>query len=166
MGKPAASRAAILTLVAQAQSLAPKRRPDDLPPTAVFPDVPDWHSHEWTIWELGEQAPQALVEAKSLLGDAAIYGAITQLIADTAAGRGPQSCVLLFGFVTCAPYAAHIADLLGDPDVAGHAVTALTKAKAKAAGYSDRVRPLLDAHQAWIRRTAQRYVDRYGTSPS
>ena len=154
----AAQRDTLLALVAQAQSLTPPDRPADLPMNH-FPNVPDWRTHEHSIWALGEEARQALATSPSLRGDLELYGRIAQLTANRAAGRGRQSWVMLFGYVTCAPFAPAIAELLDDADVAGHAIQALTGARVP--DHVDRVRPLLDDSAAWIRRAARRYVARY-----
>lgn len=154
----AAQRDTLLALVAQARSLTPPDRPADLPMNQ-FPNVPDWHTHEHSIWALGEDARRALATSPSLRGDLEIYGRIAQLTANRAAGRGRQSWVMLFGYVACAPFAPAIAELLDDADVAGHAIQALTVTRVP--DHVDRVRPLLNDGAAWIRRAARRYVDQH-----
>lgn len=159
MGERAAVRDEVLRLVEQARSLTPSTRPADLPPTAVIKNVPAWHNHEHAIWELGEQARQRLAEQPRLRADVELYRTFLPLIADRAAGRGRQSWVTLFEFTGCAPFANEVAALLSDPDVEGHAVEALTKMNAS--GHAAEVVPLLDSRQAWIRKSARRYVSRF-----
>ena len=159
MNSPPAStqhKEIILRIVTKALLLIPKTRPDDLPPHWDAPDVPDWHSSEFDLWPLGEDVRQAMNKKTTLRGDEELYSHFLKIVQDRAGMRGRQSWVLLFAYKSCSQWAAEIADLLPDPDIDGHVVSALYKMKAH--GFREQVAPLLNSKFTWIRKEAERYI--------
>jgi hypothetical protein len=67
--------------------------------------------------------------------------------------------VKALGFVSARHYAARLAVFLGDPDVNGQVLDTLIKMKTP--GYAHEVSLLLHSDKTWIRRLAEKYLDRY-----
>jgi hypothetical protein len=151
------AKAKIELLLERAEGLIPAEQISDLPPMDQAPGVPGWHSFELELWRIGEEIRQIMNSATGLRKDEAIYSRLIRIAADQKAKRGRQSFVLLFCYRPCASWASSIADLIADPDVAGHAILALYKMKAR--GYSDMIKPLAYAKMTWISKEANRDLD-------
>ena len=152
----------IVELVAEAEALIPDHRHPDLP-VGVHSKSPEWHSFEHRIWGIGELIRQELLKKKSLRKDEELQRAFARVGCNPFARRGRQSFVMLLEYKCCAGQAPGIADQLGDQDVAGHAVSTLLKMQAP--GYAREIEPFVTAAKAaWVRKTARRYVERYGRS--
>lgn len=138
---------------------APSEYPPDLPSSGELAGAPEWHSFEWKSWEIGEHIRQQLQRNPKLKADTDILDNIIYVIRCRNLRRGRQSFVMLLGFKGASNYADEIASFLNDPDVAGHALDTLLKMRVP--GYASEVAPLLDAEQAWIRKKARTYLERY-----
>jgi len=143
----------INALLQDAAVLIPKvNRDEDLPVSF------DWFRWEMDLWNLGEQIRQLLLlHSKALTIDQARD--VLNICLTRAAGKGRQSFVLLLGKTKYSPMAESLSSLLSDPDVCGQVINTLYKMKAP--GYSDQIRPFLSHKQAWIRKEAQRYLQKY-----
>lgn len=150
---------AVIAACDRALSFAPLKYPSDLPSSEEFPGAPEWYSFEWKVWEIGENIRQQLQSHPKLKVDADILNKIVSVIQCGNLRRGRQSFVLLLGFKGASKYADEIGGFLNDPDVAGQALDSLLKMRV--AGYAGRVEALLESEQAWIRRTAKTYLERY-----
>src|SRR5437773_5318454 len=84
-------------LVAQAKSLGPDGSSAPLPPMDGFPDIPQWHHFEHSLWSIGEQIRQALNSQPKLRGDHSLYAEFLAIVQNRHAMRGRQS------FVFCLP---------------------------------------------------------------
>ena len=143
-------------LLAQAWTLVPKSPPAALPPMADFPDVPQWHRFEHSLWALGEKIRQAMNTQPRLRTDKPIYTEILGIVRNRNALRGRQSFVLLFAYKPCATWAGELASLLPDSDIDGQVIYTLYKMKAP--GHSACVAPYLSSKITWIRNEAKRYM--------
>ena len=69
---------------------------------------------------------------------------------------------MALGFVAACHYAERLAVFLGDPDVDGQVLDTLIKMKAP--GHAREVTLMLQSNEAWIRKLAMKYLDRYSRS--
>lgn len=145
-------------LLTQAADAVPARFPPAHPDLSQFPGIPGWHQHELALWNIGEQIRQLLAESGKWMDDAQV-DAVLQICLNSSAGRGRQSFVLLLGKVRYARFAPSVAQLLQDAEVCGQAVNTLYKMRAD--GYADLIHSLSEHEQAWIRREAKRYLQKY-----
>lgn len=141
----------------QAINLAPRTRPADLPPSL---GIPQWHSHEHDAWKRGENIRLAMKANPKLRGNGQVQECLLAVAETVSLRRGRQPYLLNLGYRAAALYASRVAELLDDPDVAGHALDTLIKMNA--GDFSTKVQPLLAAEHAWIRNLAKRYLARYG----
>jgi hypothetical protein len=121
-------------LLAQAKSLVPDGPSVPLPPMDGFPDIPQWHHFEHSLWSIGEQIRQALNSQPKLRGDHSLYAA----------------------YRPCVAWATDLASLLPDSEIDGHIISALYKMRAP--GFSATVAPFLSSTAIWIRKEARRYM--------
>lgn len=149
-------RSTVEGLLAQAKSLVPGSPLAPLPPMDHFPDVPQWHRFEHSLWTIGEQIRHILNSQPKLRSDRALYAEFLAIIQTRHAMRGRQSFVLLFAFRPCVAWASNLASLLPDSDIDGHAISALYKMRAS--GFSAAVAPFLSSRATWIRKEARRYM--------
>jgi hypothetical protein len=148
----------IIASCERALSLAP----DSYPPTLADSPLlraPEWYSFEHEAWPIGEAVRQACSRNPNLRKHPELFSKVTEVATCRNLRRGRQSFILALGFVGARRHADAIAGSLDDPDVQGQVVYTLLKMKAE--GFALAVRPLLSAKHAWIRRLAQRYLDRY-----
>jgi len=149
-------RNTIEALLAQAKALVPRSTPPRLPPMDGFPDVPQWHDFEHSLWSLGEQIRHAINSQPKLRGDRQLYTEFLAIVRDRSAMRGRQSFVLLFAYRPCVAWAPDLASLLPDPDIDGQVILSLYKMRAP--GFSTVVAPFLSSSTEWIRRESRRYM--------
>jgi hypothetical protein len=149
-------RSTIEALLTQARSLVPRATPIRLPPMDGFPDVPQWHHFEHSLWSIGEQIRHAINSQPKLRSDRALYSEILKIVQSRNALRGRQSFVLLFAYRPCISWANDLASLIPDSDIEGQIISALYKMRAS--GFSTVVAPFLSSNAAWIRREARRYM--------
>jgi hypothetical protein len=146
----------------RALRLAPETYPPTLPSSPDLLGAPEWYAFESAAWPIGEQIRQAFQRTPRLRNDHSVTLRVLEVATCRNLRRGRQSFVMALGFVGAREHAAALAKSLGDADVDGQVVDTLLKMKA--AGFCEQVRPLLGAKHSWIRRLAQRYVDRYSTT--
>ena len=149
-------RSTIEALLAQARSLVPPATPIRLSPMDGFPDVPQWHQFEHSLWSIGEQIRHAINSQSKLRTDRALYSEILKIIQSRDSLRGRQSFVLLFAYRPCISWAHDLASLLPDSEIDGQIISALYKMRAP--GFSAIVGPFLSSSAAWIRREDRRYM--------
>ena len=149
-------RSKVESLFVQAKSLVPDGPSAPLPPMDGFPDIPQWHNFEHSLWSIGEQIRQALNSQPKLRGDHSLYAEFLAIVQNRHAMRGRQSFVLLFAYRPCVAWATDLASLLPDSDIDGHIISALYKMRAP--GFSATVAPFLSSSATWIRKEARRYM--------
>ena len=150
------SRSAVEGLLAQAKSLLPAGPSAPLPPMDGFPDVPQWHRAEHSLWAIGEQIRHALNSQPKLRSDRSLYAEFLTIVQNRHAMRGRQSFVLLFAYRPCIAWAHDLASLLPDSDIDGQIISALYKMRAP--GFSATVAPFLSSSATWIRKEARTYM--------
>ncbi len=153
------TRQEILGLVEIAMSRIPPEVPPDLPPIKNFPDVPEWHSFEWAIWETGDSIRRLLKEQPSLRKDHELQDLFLAVAEDSRAKRGRQSFFFLLGYKVCARCGPGVARQLDDRDVAGHAIKALRCMKV--GNFTSEVRNLIEHPTTWIRNEAKKYLSKF-----
>jgi hypothetical protein len=121
-----------------------------------FPDVPQWHRAEHSLWAIGEQIRHALNSQPKLRSDRSLYAEFLAIVQNRHAMRGRQSFVLLFAYRPCIAWAHDLASLLPDSDIDGQIISALYKMRAP--GFSATVAPFLSSSATWIRKEARRYM--------
>src|SRR5690349_11333416 len=99
-------------LLAQAKSLVPDGPSAPLPSMDGFPDIPQWHHFEDSLWSIGEQIRQTLNSQPRLRGHRSLYAEFFAIVQNPNAMRGRQSFVLLFAYRPCIAWATDIASLL------------------------------------------------------
>lgn len=55
-----------MKIINEVESLTPLTLEPNLPPTNLFPNIPEWHSYEYKIWKKGEKIRQLLKGQKEL----------------------------------------------------------------------------------------------------
>lgn len=123
--------------------------------------APDWRVFELRIFALGETLRHAMINGGPLA--APLLEPIADVARDPKHGKGRQTFVLLLGQFGGDAEARLLGELLRDPDVAGHAVKALTQGRMK--GFHAAVLPLCGHPEAWIRQGAKRYVTQVDPVP-
>jgi hypothetical protein len=129
------------------------------PPDPIAPGVPAWHKFENSTWAIGEVIRQSLKARPRLKKDPDVLHAILGVIQNRNLRRGRESFVMLLGFTGAAKYAPIVARFASDPDICGHVVDTLLKMRVP--GYTMQIAKLTSHNRAWIRRLAQKYVERY-----
>jgi hypothetical protein len=157
---PLETAESVLAACAVAKAMAPAAIPPTLPPDPSISFAPGWHSFERPAWEVGEQVRQAFNAYPKLKKVAELQEAVLDVATYRNLRRGRQSFVMALGFVGAAGHAPTLAPLLHDPDVDGQVVDCLLKMRAP--GFASQVSILLSHNQAWVRRLAHRYIERYG----
>ena len=139
--------------------LAPEEYLGDLPPTEFTDGLPAFNDFENSAWKIGERVRQTFVDHPQLRKNSDLVQKVLEAALCKNLRRGRQSFVMALAFVGARPHAAELANCLDDPDINGHVIDTLLKMKAT--GHAHRVRPLLNSDKAWIRRLANRYINRY-----
>jgi hypothetical protein len=121
-----------------------------------FPDVPQWHCFEHSLWAIGEQIRQALNSQPKLRSDRSLYAEFLAIVQNRHVMRGRQSFVLLFAYQPCAAWAHDLASVLPDSDIDGQIISVLYKMRAP--GFSATIAPFLSSSATWIRKEARRYM--------
>jgi hypothetical protein len=123
--------------------------------------APDWTTGELKVWELGEDL-RYLMKARKWRGRGPLLDLAAQIVQRPEFGKGRQTFALLLGDYGEGAYGPTLAAALDDPEVWGHAVKALRKAKI--GGYEDRVEQVARKADGWVRRAAQKYLREVSTS--
>ena len=152
----------ILELVETAVSQIPRDILPDLPPTKDLPNVPGWHSFEWSIWKIGESIRTLLTKHSLLRKDNELQDLFLVIAEDRRAKRGRQSFFFLLGYKACARCALGVARQLDDPCVAGHAIKALRRMGV--GDFTSQVRALVDHPTTWVRNEAKKYISRFNAN--
>jgi hypothetical protein len=120
--------------------------------------APDWMGYETSLWKLSEEIRQWLRKQKNLRGSSPLLDACSEIAVDVRFGKGRQNLVLMLGEFGNASYGTVLGTLLLDPEVCGHAVKALVKAKVP--GFQSEVEHVLrTAKEPWIRSAAKKYLE-------
>jgi len=151
----------IINLLSKAKDLTPGELEKDLEPIEGFPDVPNWHDYENKIWAIGENIRQIIFSKKSLRKDEEINDLIIEFCLNKNSKRGRQPFVLLLGYKHLSDYAPKLIRLINDKYVDGQIIDAIYKMQAK--GYGKEIRPFVTHKIIWIRKTAIKYLEKYGT---
>lgn len=122
--------------------------------------APDWREYEYCIWRIGEGILSSIKNGTWPVSVAVLRFAATIVAADSC-GKGRQTFVTLLGSYGGSSYSKDIAARLHDPELSGHCVKALIKAKDYA--HVGSVKKLLDSQQGWVRTAARAYVSRSRT---
>ncbi len=154
------SRQKIAELLQDSKKLIPDTLVPNLDPIQGFPDVPDWHQFEHDIWRNGEIIRQMLKVHRSLYKDKLLMEDIVSICLNRNAKRGRQSFIMLLWNKFGLPFADKLVEHLDDKSVDGHIVEGLNKMKAP--GYSSKIQPFCLHKTTWIRKQAQKYIEKYG----
>jgi len=149
-------RSKVEALLAEAHSVVPAVAPAPLPPIQGFPEVPQWHQFEHTLWSIGEQIRHAINSQPRLRSDRTLYAQFLSIVRDRRGMRGRQSFVLLFAYRPCVGWARDLASLIPDPDIDGQIISALYKMRA--CGFARVVGPFVSSSTTWISKEARRYM--------
>jgi len=151
----------IIDLINKAKYLTPDKLEKDLEPIDGFPDVPNWHHYENKIWVIGENIRQIIFSKKSLRKDKEITDLILEFCLNKNSKRGKQPFVLLLGYKHLSDYAPKLIRIINDKYVDGHVIDTIYKMQAK--GYEKDIQPFAKHKIFWIRKTALKYLEKYGT---
>ena len=121
--------------------------------------APDWTSGEGRIWDAGEGVRQ-LMRARKWKGPGPLLDLVAEVSADPKFGKGRQTFVLLLGDFGKGSYASRLGPLLEDPEVQGHAMDSLRKAKV--GGFAEQASRLAAETKGWIRQSARKYLKDFG----
>jgi hypothetical protein len=121
--------------------------------------APDWTGYELRIWRLGESLRLFLKKKKRWRGHGPVLDAAAKILRDRRFGKGRQTFALLLGECDGATYSEALGHALMDPEVWGHAIKALTKAKI--GGYTAEVAGVQAQETGWIRSAAKKYLQSF-----
>lgn len=130
-------------------------------PDAVQPLITEFRRTD----EIGERHRWTVGNALEVMAADAYYDDLVELALDPAFGTGRQMVVL--GLARCAKSPGRIdvlTSLLDDPDVSGHAASAL--AKIADPGSRATLESLLDDERAWVRKDVRRGLDKIDAAQS
>lgn len=150
---------AVVAACHTARDLAPAIFPPDLAPDPLIPNVPAWYEFEREAWAIGETLRHSLKANPTFKRDPSVIRAILEVLQARNLRRGRQSFVMLLGFSSASTHAPLLASFITDPDIDGHVIDTLLKMRA--VGYAPQVAKFTTHSQAWVRRLAKRYVERY-----
>ena len=143
-------------LVSRAEKLIPKILEPDLPPTNLFPDIPDWHDFEHKIWKLGAELQQLIKENTALQKKDELFQRILKISINRNAKRGRQSFIMLFDKKHLSNFAKYLITQLDDEFVNGHVIKSIQKMHV--AGFESEIQPFIEYKHAWIRNAAKKYL--------
>jgi hypothetical protein len=123
--------------------------------------LPQWHAFEYDTWPIGEGVRRAFSQCPKLKKRTALIGKVVEVATHRNLRRGRQSFVMAIGFVDSRQYAATLVPFLSDSDVDGQVLYTLLKMRAS--GHARVVATLLRSKEAWKRRLARKYIERYPT---
>ena len=152
----------ILVACEKAIRLAPTQFPHTLPASKELLEAPEWYPFELEAWPVGESVRHAFICSPRLKKRENILAKVADVATYRNLRRGRQSFVMALGFVAACHYAERLAVFLGDPDVDGQVLDTLIKMKAP--GHAREVTLMLQSNEAWIRKLAMKYLDRYSKS--
>ena len=100
----------------------------ELPETRF--NLPQWHSYEHSIWKLGEQIRQIILEDSKIKLSEGQIEKIIEIINNPLAKRGRQTFIWLLGKRKYAGLASRIIDQIYDEDVSLHVFDTIYKMRA------------------------------------
>ena len=139
--------------------LAPLEWLPDLPSSKELQGAAQWYPFEDEVWPIGESVRRAFQRHPKLKKNRPLISRVVEVATRRNLRHGRQSFIMALGFVAARDFAPMLAPFLDDADVDGHVIDTLLKMKA--AGYSAAVAPLTRSKKTWVRRLANRYVERY-----
>jgi len=164
MNESLTSEKDIVTSCERALRLAPEAYPPTLPASQELLGAPEWYRFEHKAWPIGEAVRQAFSQNPKFKKNQELISKVLEVATCRNLRRGRQSFIMALEFVGARQHAGAIARFLDDPDVDGQVVGTLLKMKA--GGFAKEMQPLLSAKHSWIRRLAQRYIERYPDAAS
>lgn len=151
----------VTELIDKAEKLIPKNFEKDLPYMKDCPEVRQSHDYEDEIWEIGEKIRQLIFEHKGLRKDDSINERIINLCLNRNAKSGRESFVMLLWYKHNQKYAEKLVSLINDKYVYGHIIEGLNKIRI--GGYCEQVSPFVNDERKWIKKQAEKYLDKYCT---
>jgi hypothetical protein len=120
-----------------------------------------WYRYESLVWALGEEFRRVMLRVRRLRRHERVFEAVQAVCRDQRFGKGRESFTMLLGHYGGPAQIPALIELLGDPQVCGHAVYALRLLCASEA--ADRVRPFLESPKTWVRQEARKYFQKIET---
>tara|TARA_R110002049_G_scaffold24461_1_gene86719 strand:+ start:122 stop:592 length:471 start_codon:yes stop_codon:yes gene_type:complete len=151
----------VLALIKKAENLIPLKMEKDLKPLNGIPNIPDWHNYETNIWRIGEEIRQIIAANKVLRKDAEINNLILNICLNKNSKRGRQSFILLLGYKHLSEHSRELIKMINDNSVDGHIIDTIYKMQS--AEFVKEIRPFKTNQQAWIRKIASKYLEKYAT---
>lgn len=151
-------RETVMEYLREAISLIPNRIEPDLPPSKLFPNIPEWHSYEFKVWQLGEKIRQILVRKNKLKDDNEIVEQIIKIATNRNVKRGRQPFIMLLEGKRYAGYSSQLINQINDKFVYGHVLSTIIKMQVW--DYTNEIEPLTEDSTAWIRNKAKKYIEK------
>ena len=151
----------VLELIEKAEKLTPKIFEKDLPNLKELPNVREMHHYEHKIWDLGEKIRQLIFEHKGLRKDKELNDRIIKFCLNKNSKRGRESFIMLLWYKHNQKYAEQLVSLINDKYVYGHIIEGLNKIQLE--GYCKEVSPYATDELTWIRKQANKYLEKYCT---
>ena len=146
----------ILKKVDEAEKFIPLDLEPNLPSSAMFPDVPEWHAYEHQIWKIGSDILELIKGCPALKKDDELYQQFLKICLNRSCKRGRQSFIILFWYKQHSKYAEPILTQLDDEFITGHVLEAILKMKIS--GYNDLMQRYTNHKTTWIRNVAKKYL--------
>jgi HEAT repeat protein len=121
---------------------------------ALGPLIAEFKSAQERWGPAGEGLAWAVGNALEVLADDSMFPELVELASDSRYGRARQMIVLALGKSKRPEAVQVLMGLVDDPEVDGHAISALAKLKAPAA--REAFESKLDDERAWVRREARK----------
>ena len=151
----------VLELIEKAENLTPKKMEKDLPNMENHPDVRQAHFYENEIWRIGEEIRVLILEHKGLRKDDSINDRIINFCLNKNSKKGRESFIMLLWYKHNEKYAERLASLIDDKYVYGHIIEGLNKLQIE--GYCEKVSKFTNDERKWIKKQANKYVEKYCT---
>jgi hypothetical protein len=116
----------------------------------------DWAAFELEIWTLGETLRLFLKRKKQWRGPGALMDAVARILRRKDFGKGRQTFALLLGDFGGITYSTELGAAIGDPEIAGHSIKALTKLRVP--GHEPAVQAVIQRETGWVRSAARKYL--------
>jgi HEAT repeat protein len=115
--------------------------------------------------EIDQGLRWSIASALAEVADDSVFGAVKARASDARNGKAREMLVLALGKMRRPERVDVLLALLGDPDVAGHAIVALGRAGSHKA--TKRIEPLTRDTRAWVRAEARKFLrqSEVGSSP-
>ena len=95
----------ILKKVSNAEKLIPLELEPNLPPSDMFPNVPEWHTYEHKIWKIGSDILELIKTFPMLKKDDELHHRFLKICLNRNSKRGRQSFIMLFWYKQHSAYA-------------------------------------------------------------